>query len=156
MQVIPFSLIINQFLLVIEERKMIVLLISAILLISIFFSFYFFQIYIVFFCLYMLIMILTNILETYVSFLYSQIISSKISGYSGLIIILCTTGGKVLGSLLVSVFLFYKQFNYDLEFKFYSVLFAIVGLVILRNFKQLKVKSISRIMKKQEYFNFQY
>ena len=152
--IIPSSILINKLLLLIEERKMIIGILVILFLSFLAFSFIILEYSIIFFILYSFALIMTNILETYVTFLYSQIISSKISGYSGFIIILCTTGGKVLGSLLVSFFALYQTKYYDLEWKLYACLFFLVCGITIKNLNTLKVSSISRIMKKQEYFNF--
>lgn len=117
------------------------------------FSFFLMSYYLEFFVLYSFIMILINILETYVSFLYSQIISSKISGYSGIIIIFCTTGGKIIGSLLTSGFTLIKEYYDSFEWRFYSAILALVLGITIKNYYNLKVNAISRIIKKKEYFN---
>lgn len=133
---------------------MIILLLLVLFLACLSFSFNFLYQYYLFFIVYSFNMIMTNILETYVSFLYSQIISSNISSYSGYIIVLCTTGGKVLGSLLVCLFVYLAQYkNFELEFRFYSIIVLVVLLFVYKNYEYLRIKAISRIMKKKEYFN---
>ncbi len=97
-----------------------------------------------------LILILANVLETYVSCLYSKIISSNISGYSGLIIIMCTTGGKLVGSILVSFFIYIRDSNHKLSWYLFTIIFLIVFTITYKNYKNLRVKAICRVLKKKD------
>lgn len=147
--VIPLSLFINKLLLTVNECRMIFWSICILFISFCIFSFIQLEFYFIFFILYSFIIILSNIIETYVNLLYSQIISYRISGYSGLIIILCTTGGKVIGSLIGTVFVL---FNNQFEWRLYAICFFLVLLIVWKNLSILRVTAISRIIKKQDYF----
>lgn len=142
------SLAINKWCLMYSERRLIFIMLiicfsmSVILLI--------FQTEIIIFCLiYSLLLITSNILETFTSSLYAKIISPNIFNTSGYIIILSTTGGRFIGSCLVTLFACFNQkYSFTISFGFYTMFFLLVLCVVYKHYQHLRVKAISRIIKK--------
>jgi hypothetical protein len=104
--------------------------------------------YIVF---YTVLSLTTNILESVGSALIAKIfIGEEFSQIinSGFIIVIAVTGGRWLGSNLVTVF---GYFDYDqiqeVTFSFFCVCFAILSLIVYFNYDKLRVKAIARIKK---------
>jgi hypothetical protein len=108
-----------------------------------------------FFFFFAILFISSNILESVNSSLLAKIMPFQTEGKinkflnPGLTIILTTTGGRFFGSLLITIFGF---FGYDyiqtLVFSFLLFFHLFLFILILKNIKELRVKAISRIIKK--------
>ncbi len=100
---------------------------------------------------YSLLFIANSILESAASTLLAKIVPNNIGMNTGMIIIITTTIGKFVGSCIVSIFGKYFGIDYldNSIFLFFSILFATILLVVYIKFKDLRVKAISRIIKKQ-------
>ncbi len=146
-------MIINKWLLLVEERKMIVTMLFLSLTALAFLAIIHIQEknYWNYFIIFSLLLIMTNVMETFVSCLYSKIISSRISGYSGIIIIFCTTGGKIIGCLLVAAYLYYRYLLHKLPWFCMITFYFVVTFITLKNYKNLKVRAISRLLKKRDF-----
>jgi hypothetical protein len=134
---------------------LIICFISCLFLIPI--SFFYDEIHFTqFFLFFSILFISSNILESVGSSLLAKIIpfqnGGNINKYMnpGLTIILTTTGGRFFGSLLITIFGFY--FGYDhIQFVLFSFLLffnILLCTLIWTNIKELRVKAISRIIKK--------
>lgn len=136
----------------VEERKMILSMLILSLISLTFLSSVHIQTrnYWNYFVVYSCLLVMANIMETFVSCLYSKIISSKISGYSGIIIICCTTGGKVIGCILVSIFLYYRYSYHKFPWIALGIFYSFISIITIKNYKHLKVRAISRILKKRD------
>jgi len=100
---------------------------------------------------YTVLSLTTNILESVGSALIAKIfIGEEFSQIinSGFIIVIAVTGGRWLGSNLVTVFGYfdYEQIQ-EVTFSFFCVCFAILSLIVFFNYDKLRVKAIARIKK---------
>ena len=125
-------------------------LVSSLLLI---YNLHYFQ----FFIMFAILFICSNIIESVDSSLFAKIMPSNPGGSlnkflnPGLMIILTTTGGRFFGSLIISIFGYLFGFEYIQIsiFIFLSGFYLIIVIVVVRNYDHLRVKAISRIIKKK-------
>jgi len=104
---------------------------------------------------YTLLFVSCNILESVDSALLAMIFPSNLNlGFcnSGFTIILTTTGGKAIGSFLITIIGLFLQLEivYDCLITFYLVSYFCLCLLVYFNYSDLRVKAISRIMQKKE------
>jgi hypothetical protein len=107
---------------------------------------------------FMILFILSNLLESIDSSLLAKIMTGNIplgvwklkTDNSGFIIILTTTIGRFVGASLVSIFGI-VGFDYieNLTFIFFFISYGLMLIVVIVNYNQLKVKSILRIIVKR-------
>jgi hypothetical protein len=124
--------------------------ISCIFLMSFMWDIYFFQ----FTFFYTVLFICANILEYIGSALLAKIVPSNInigSINSGLIIIVATTLGRFVGSCLITILglSFGIEYLQNITFIFFLIFYCVLFYFTIRNFKDLRVKAISKILKKQ-------
>ena len=68
---------------------------------------------------------------------------------TGIILVILNYGGKFIGCFMIGAFSFFDDFNYQLEeFLFLSIMFAILSIVFLLKFKDLRVNAFMKIMRK--------
>ncbi len=138
-----------------QERLLLKTLISICLFSSLLLSYdlHYFQ----FFLMFAILFISSNIIESVDSSLFAKIMPSNPGGSlnkflnPGLMIILTTTGGRFFGSLIISIFgyLFGFEFIQLSVFVFLSIFYLIIVIVVIRNYDHLRVKAISRIIRKK-------
>lgn len=96
-----------------------------------------------------------NILESVDSALLAKIFPANLNlGFvnSGFTIILSTTGGKFIGSFLITIIGWFisEEAVYDWIIGFYLILFAILNYLVYKYFGELRVKAIARILHKNQ------
>lgn len=104
---------------------------------------------------YTLLFVSCNILESVDSALMAQIFPSNLNlGFcnSGFTIILTTTGGKSIGSFLITVIGWFLELDvvYDCLISFYLVSYLALCILVYLNYSELRVKAIARILQKKE------
>ena len=109
--------------------------------------------------LFTLLSLTTNILESVGSALVAKIFvggeNNKIIN-SGFVIVMAVTGGRWLGSNLVSVFGYFGlELIQDVTFLFFAVVFAVLCVLVYLNYDKLRVKAIARI-KGSNFSRFQF
>ena len=98
---------------------------------------------------YTLLSITTNILESVGSALLAKIFTGGETNNifnSGFIIVIAVTGGRWVGSNMVTLFGFYgiDQVQ-DLIFVFFAICFSVLIPTVYFNYEKLRVKAIARI-----------
>lgn len=104
---------------------------------------------------YSILFISCNLLESVDSALLAKIFPANLHlgiCNSGFTIIISQTGGRFLGSLLITVFGLFsnEEVVYDVLIIFYLALYAVLLLLIYRHYTELRVKAIARIIQKKE------
>jgi MFS family permease len=104
---------------------------------------------------YTLLFVSCNILESVDSALLARIFPSNLNlGFcnSGFTIILTTTGGKFIGSFLITVIGWFLNLEvvYDCLISFYLIAYLTLCLLVYWNYSELRVKAIARILQKKE------
>ncbi len=108
-----------------------------------------------FFLFYTLLFVSCNILESVDSALLAMIFPSNLNlGFcnSGFTIILTTTGGKAIGSFLITIIGLFLHLDivYDCLITFYLISYLCLCLLVYFNYSDLRVKAIARILQKKE------
>lgn len=159
--VIPFSLIINKYFKFTQERRMILTLcltafISSLLLISFPYFELSFERYFIFNAL---LYVVVNVVESFTSALLAKIYPSNLSKIgmcnAGFTIIFSTSGGKLLGDLIVTIFCILGSIDNLCNniFVFYCFMFFIICLLIYVRYNDLRIKAIARILQRKEINN---
>jgi MFS family permease len=104
---------------------------------------------------YTVLFVSCNILESVDSALLAKIFPSNLNlgvCNSGFTIILSTTGGKFIGSFLITIIGWFvkEEAVYDLIIAFYLIIYVVLNLFVYRNYAELRVKAIARILQKNE------
>jgi len=104
---------------------------------------------------YTLLFVSCNILESVDSALLARIFPSNLNlGFcnSGFTIILTTTGGKSIGSFLITIIGWFLELEvvYDCLISFYLIAYLTLCLLVYWNYSELRVKAIARILQKKE------
>jgi MFS family permease len=103
---------------------------------------------------YTILFVSCNILESVDSALLAQIFPKTLNFglcNSGFTIILTITGGRLIGSLLITLFggIFFS-YVYDALIAFYLALFALLTVLIYYKYSDLRVKAIARIIQRED------
>jgi MFS family permease len=105
---------------------------------------------------YTVLFVSCNILESVDSALLAQIFPSNLNlGFcnSGFTIILTTTGGKFIGSFLITIIGWFliEEVVYDCIISFYLLAYLVLCILVYNNYSDLRVKAIARIIQKKEH-----
>lgn len=156
--VFPFSYLVSNLSLKYSERRLIFLsivicMISSFLLINFTGLSVSLIRFIIFFSI---LFVACNILESLDSVLLAKMFPSNLNlgiVNSGFMIILTTSGGRFLGSLLITVLGSFVEINivFDYLMIFYFICFLVVAFTIFLNYDNLRVKAINRILRLDTY-----
>jgi len=71
---------------------------------------------------------------------------------SGFTIIMATTGGRFIGSIIITVFGLFigRELVFDFLMTFYLFSFGTISYFVYKNYSDLRVKAIARIIQKKE------
>ncbi len=150
--VLPMCIIFDRFSKNYKERQLLIILLIVSFTCCLFMLRHIWEISVLkYIAFYTVLSLTTNILESVGSALIAKIfIGEEFSQIinSGFIIVIAVTGGRWLGSNLVTVFGYfdYEQIQ-EVTFSFFCVCFAILSLIVFFNYDKLRVKAIARIKK---------
>jgi MFS family permease len=106
-------------------------------------------------CFYILLIIVTNIIESLGSSLISKIIPAdwELGTFNaGFIITVSTTAGRSIGAFMLTITgIFGNQFILLITYAFCSFLFLVIFILFVIYYSELRVKAIARILKSQQY-----
>lgn len=103
---------------------------------------------------YTILFVSCNILESVDSALLAKIFPANLNlgiFNSGFTIILTTTGGKFIGSFLITIlgWFVFSDIVYDYLISFYLLSYLALCILVYLNFSDLRVKAIARILQKK-------
>ena len=155
--VIPASFVINKLFKEYQERK-VILTLTIVSCISSFFmlSFEFFEMSLVrFYFFFSVLFVLAYVLESFTSALLAKIYPPNLTKNifnSGFAITFSTTGGKMIGAILVTVLGTIAGRNYgNYLYGLYFILFGLVAISVYLRFADLRIKAIARIIQRKNY-----
>lgn len=104
---------------------------------------------------YSVLFVSCNILESLDSVLLAKIFPANLNigiCNSGFTIIMGTTGGRFIGSIIISFIGKFVEKNniFDFIISFYLICFLIISYFVYINYSDLRVKAIARIIQKKE------
>ena len=104
---------------------------------------------------YSVLFVSCNILESVDSVLLAKIFPANLHlGFcnSGFTIIMSTTGGRFIGSIIITIFgaMIRADLVFDFLISFYFISFGLITFFVYRNYSDLRVKAIARIIQKKE------
>jgi len=104
---------------------------------------------------YSLLFVACNILESVDSALLAKIFPANLNlgvCNSGFTIIMATTGGRFIGSIIITIFGLFigRELVFDFLISFYLLSFGLVSYFVYKNYSDLRVKAIARIIQKKE------
>lgn len=155
--VFPISYLINNLSKRYSERKILfILLLLCVLSSGMLINFYTYVVGLYrFMIFYMILFVCCNILESVDSVLMAKVFPSQLNigiVNSGFMIILTTSGGRFIGSLLITVFsqIMDEEHVYDCLMILYFSSFAILSLVVYNYYDKLRLTAILRIIQKHQ------
>ncbi len=104
---------------------------------------------------YSILFVACNILESVDSALLAKIFPANLNMgiyNSGFTIIMATTGGRFIGSIIITVFGLFigRELVFDFLMTFYLFSFGTISYFVYKNYSDLRVKAIARIIQKKE------
>jgi len=104
---------------------------------------------------YTVLFVSCNILESVDSALLAKIFPANLNlglYNSGFTIIMATTGGKFIGSIIITIFGLFvgRELLFDFLISFYLLSFTLISYFVYKYYHDLRVKAIARIIHKKE------
>lgn len=104
---------------------------------------------------YSVLFVSCNILESVDSALLAKIFPANLNlgvCNSGFTIIMSTTGGRFIGSIIITIIglLIRHDLVFDFLISFYLISFGLISYFVYRNYSDLRVKAIARIIQKKQ------